>query len=98
MNPSIRSGEIVLRRLNPDSYAAMEELAEESAGIGLRAGENAFKIPVIDKSVYREVSPNIYIQSIYFKTCPIMHSIHTRKDAHSENRILSKENYAEYFK
>jgi hypothetical protein len=61
----------------------MEELAEESAVLGLRDGENVFTIPVTDKSVYREVSPNIYVQSIYFETCPITHSIDTRKDAHS---------------
>jgi hypothetical protein len=76
----------------------MGELAEESAVLGLRGGENIFKIPVKDKSVYREASPNIYVQSNYFEPCPITHSIDTRKDAHFGHRILSKENYAEYFK
>jgi len=63
----------------------MEELAEESAVLGLRDGENVFKIPVTDKSVYREVSLNNYVQSICFETCPITHSMDTRKDAHSEH-------------
>jgi hypothetical protein len=76
----------------------MEELAEELAVLGLRDGENVFKIPAEDKSVYREVSLNIYVQSIYFEICPITHSIDTRNDAHFGHRILSKENYAEYFK
>jgi hypothetical protein len=76
----------------------MEELAEESAVLGLRDGENVVKITVTGKSVYREVSPNIYVQSIYLETCPITHSIDTPKDAYLEHRVLSKENYAEYFK
>jgi hypothetical protein len=64
MNLSIRSGEIALRRLSPDYWAAMEELAEESAVLGFRDGENVFKIPVTDESGSREMSPSIWVQSI----------------------------------
>jgi hypothetical protein len=39
----------------------MEELAEESAVLGLRDGENVFKIPVTDLNVYQEASPNIFV-------------------------------------